>query len=52
VYNALRLLITNDDLRRKLGRQAREDAIKHFRYEEKVDLHLALYEDLRREIKL
>jgi glycosyltransferase involved in cell wall biosynthesis len=52
VYDALRLLITNDDLRRQLGRQAREDAIKHFRYEEKVDLHLALYEDLRREMKL
>jgi glycosyltransferase involved in cell wall biosynthesis len=52
VYNALRELITNDELRKQLGRQAREDAIKHFRYEEKVDLHLALYDDLRRELKL
>ena len=52
VYNALRLLITDEELRKRLGRQALEDAIKHFRYEEKVDLHLALYEDLRKELKL
>lgn len=52
VYEALRLLILDHDLRKKLGKQAREDAIKHFRYEEKVDLHLALYEDLRRDHKL
>lgn len=52
VYNALKLLITDDALRKRLGDQAREDAIKHFRYEEKVDLHLALYEDLRKELKL
>ncbi len=51
VYNALRLLITDDEFRKKLGRQAREDSIKHFRYEEKVDLHLALYDDLIRETK-
>lgn len=51
VYEALRLLISDDDLRLRLGNQAREDAIKHFRYEEKVDLHLKLYEDLKKELK-
>jgi glycosyltransferase involved in cell wall biosynthesis len=51
VYEALRKLITDDALRLRLGNQAREDAIKHFRYEEKVDLHLMLYEELEKEIK-
>jgi glycosyltransferase involved in cell wall biosynthesis len=50
VYQALRLLITDEELRVRLGNQAREDAIKHFRYEEKVDLHLKLYEELKKEL--
>ncbi len=51
VYNALRLLIVDDDLRKRLGNQAREDAIKHFKYEDKVNLHLMLYDELKKEIK-
>ncbi len=51
VYNALRLLIVDDDLRKRLGNQAREDAIKHFKYEDKVNLHLMLYNELKKEIK-
>ncbi len=51
VYNALRLLIVDDDLRKRLGNQARKDAIKHFKYEDKVNLHLMLYDELKKEIK-
>jgi len=52
VYKALRLLITDDELRHRLGSQAKADAIKHFKYEEKVDLHLKVYEELKSELKL
>ncbi len=52
VYNALRKLILDNDLRERLGKQAQEDAIKHFRYSEKVDMHVALYNELKKELKL
>jgi glycosyltransferase involved in cell wall biosynthesis len=52
VYEALKLLVSDEELRKRLGNQAREDAKKHFKYEDKVDQHLALYEELKRELKL
>ncbi len=51
VYNAIRKLILDEDLRKQLGIQAREDALKHFNYSEKVDLHLKLYNELEEELK-
>ena len=50
VYEALKILITDDELRQTLGEQAKQDAIKHFRYSVKVDQHLSLYDDLKNEI--
>ena len=50
VYEAIKKLIQNDDLRKKIGEQAREDALKHFIYTEKVDQHLQLYEGLKNEL--
>lgn len=52
VYQALKKLISDDDLRKSLGDQAKEDAIKHFRYSEKFDEHLLLYEELKQELGL
>ena len=52
VYEALKKLIVDPDLRTRLGEQAKEDAIKHFRYNEKVDQHLVLYDDLKSELKI
>ena len=50
VYQALKRLIRDDELRKKIGAQAKEDAIKHFRYSEKFDEHLELYEELKAEL--
>ncbi len=50
VYEALKKLICDDALRISLGNQAKEDAIKHFRYSEKFDDHLLLYEELKQEL--
>ncbi len=52
VYEALKKLITDEELRKRLGDQAKEDAIKHFIYSEKVDQHLMLYEELKKETGL
>lgn len=52
VYHALKKLISDDDLRKKIGNQAKEDAIKHFHYSEKFDEHLLLYEELKIELGL
>ena len=49
IYKALKRMIDDPQLRLRLGKQAKEDAIKHFRYDEKVNLHLELYEKLRQE---
>ena len=51
VYDALKKLISDDELRKRLGAQAKEDAIKHFRYSEKFDEHLILYEELKQELE-
>ncbi|MBL0104487.1 MAG: glycosyltransferase [Bacteroidetes bacterium] len=45
IYKALKRMIDDPQLRLRLGKQAKEDAIKHFRYDEKVNLHLELYEN-------
>lgn len=52
VYEALKKLISDDELRKNIGAQAKEDAIKHFRYSEKFDEHLVLYEELKQELGL
>jgi glycosyltransferase involved in cell wall biosynthesis len=52
VYAALRSLRMNDELRLSLGETAREDAIKHFLYTDKVNMHLRLYDELKNELKL
>ncbi len=50
VYLALKRMISDPDLRKRLGEKAREDAMKYFQYSDKVQKHLELYEELRKEI--
>ena len=49
VYIALKRLINDPELRARLGQQAKEDAMKYFKYTDKVEKHLELYEELRLE---
>ncbi|MFZ7146556.1 MAG: glycosyltransferase family 4 protein, partial [Bacteroidota bacterium] len=50
VYLALKRMISDPELRKRLGEQAREDALKYFQYSDKVQKHLELYEELRKEL--
>jgi glycosyltransferase involved in cell wall biosynthesis len=50
VYFALKRMINDPELRARLGKQAQLDAIKYFKYSDKVEKHLELYESLRREL--
>ncbi len=51
IYHALKRLINDADLRKRLGQQAKADALKNFQYSTKVQKHLDLYESLRLEQK-
>lgn len=48
VYLALKRMISDPGLRKRLGEKAREDALKYFQYSDKVQKHLELYEELRK----
>ncbi|MBK8585281.1 MAG: glycosyltransferase family 4 protein [Bacteroidetes bacterium] len=50
VYQAMKRLIEDPELREKLGQKAKEDALKYFQYTDKVQMHLELYEQLRKEL--
>ena len=50
VYQALKRMISDPELRNRLGATAREDALKYFQYSDKVQKHLELYEELRKEL--
>ena len=43
-------IISDPGLRKRLGEKAREDALKYFQYSDKVQKHLELYEELRKEL--
>lgn len=50
VYTALKRMITDPELRKRLGNRAKEDALKYFQYSEKVQRHINLYTELGREL--
>lgn len=52
IYIALKRLIEDPELGKRLGQNAKADALKYFQYEEKVKRHLELYENLRKELGL
>ncbi len=50
VYTALKRMIIDPELRKRLGNRAKEDALKYFQYSEKVQRHINLYTELSREL--
>jgi glycosyltransferase involved in cell wall biosynthesis len=46
IYNAVKRLIEDDGLRKRLGENAQKDALRLFNYTEKVNQHMVIYTSL------